>query len=259
MLSIDQLIGLGACLAALGAALATFMTVREMAKQRRAAYMPELVISEKIVSLQTSYDLEPKLFRFSRTFNMGSEQLESNIGPTIQIANVGLGSAKRIDAKWIIDANKIAKEISKIASKCSIDASFKYDARHGFLSIEGKEIHSIIHMVENQVRQQWIYLIPVSVDQQGIQLKIPPFFIDSYLFGMTAAFKEGSGDLGLEGRPILSVADLVLEYLDIQNNSYKKKYEFELEMTFGQMKPSTETDKSETYDFTVRLKAAEVE
>jgi hypothetical protein len=233
------------------------MTVREMVKQRRAAFMPELLINEKTVSLQTSYDTEHRLFKFDRTFNLGPDQPKSDPWQTIRIVNVGLGSAKRIQAKWTINVDKLAKEINKIASKCSIDARFKYDAGHGHLSIDGKEIHSIIHMVDNQVWQKWDYLLPASVDQQGLELRIPPFLIDSYLFAMTAAFKAESHSGGFEILPILSRADLAVEYSDIQNNSYKKRFKFELDMTYGDKKAATETDKSESYVFSGMFKATE--
>lgn len=257
MLTVDQVIGLAACLAAFVAALATFMTVREMAKQRRAAFMPELIINERAASLQARYDTQRKLFELNKTFQLTADQPESDYRQSIKIVNVGLGSAKKINARWTIDTEKMVKVINGIAAAHSINVRFKYDARLRCLWIEGKEINSILHMVENQVCQQTTHLLPASFDQEGIKLIIPPFFIESNLFCMTAAFKGGANGPGFKSLPILPAADLALEYLDIQDNRYKKRFRLKLDMLLVKKTPATEKDQFEIYDFEVGFNIAE--
>jgi len=254
MPSVDQWVSFAACLAAFIAALATFWTVREMARQRQASFMPELVINGRMVSLRTRYDTQQKHFEFHEPLQLENDTIKPEPYQSVRIINIGLGSAKRIRANWIIDVNKLAKEINKVAAMASIDTRLRYDTGLGTLMFEGKDTYAKCHMAKNQVGGQWNYLMPASVDEKGIELVIPPFFIEACLFGLTAVHKGDLFGKAMEGMEDQFVAGLDLSYLDIQDNSYRKSLGFEFKMLLSDMKPADETDKDEVFNFTMMFK-----
>lgn len=254
MPSVDQWVSFAACLAAFIAALATFLTVREMARQRKASFMPDLMISGRMVSLQTRYDTQQKHYKFREPLQLENDRLKPEQYQSVKIMNIGPGSAKRIRVNWIIDTDKLAREINKVAAKASIDTRLNYDTGLGALMFEGKDIYTTYHMVENQVGGQWDYLVPASVEGKGIDLVIPPFFIEACLFGLTALLKRELPAKAMRGLEGLFVTDLVLDYLDILGNPYRKSFKFGLEMMEGTKRPANETDKVEVFNFTMMFK-----
>lgn len=107
---------------ALAAALATFLTVREMSKQRRASYKPELALSRTHVyaeagtrsSVPTDWRRAPK--------SSDAELTETKSIPfSIQLTNIGLAAAKNTRLKWRFPLEAAVRNINALAKKISVE------------------------------------------------------------------------------------------------------------------------------------------
>ena len=98
VLTVDQFIAGASSVAALATALATFWTVREIAKQRKAAVRPDLISERQYAYV---YSEQPVLcLRHSWSRNkIENSQILQHSSYGLALINVGTGAAKRIRTK----------------------------------------------------------------------------------------------------------------------------------------------------------------
>jgi hypothetical protein len=100
---IDQYISAGSSLAAFLAALATFLTVWQIAKQRRATYRPEIIVMRGRVL--TTDDLKnpdlQSLLNWKRS-DMEEDTRTYFLGRKypLFLVNIGMGAATNVSAAW---------------------------------------------------------------------------------------------------------------------------------------------------------------
>jgi len=207
-------------------------------------------------TLHTKFDTQEGRYYFPADFGflVGNDKKIPDQWQSIKIMNIGLGSAKRIRAEWIIDADKLARGINEVAERASLDTRLKYVAGPVALEFEGKDWNKRYHFAGNQIVGHWNYLMPASFGEKGIDLVIPPFFIEACLFGLTANSKCAFADEVWQRLENLFKVDLVLSYLDIQNNAFKKSFKFDLQLMYSETRPANETDKDETSIFMLSFK-----
>jgi len=85
---ISAITGIAACFAA----VAAFLTVRQMAEQRRASYQPELIVARSSFTSGAKDAIDPFSFLDWREDNTQAAENASHERPySIRLANVGLG------------------------------------------------------------------------------------------------------------------------------------------------------------------------
>lgn len=143
----DQIIALIASLGAFFSALATFLTVRQIAKQREASYRPELVLSH--VSVECSKDaiaggLLPTSWVAKSEDSRGDSPPKTFVIP---LRNVGLGTAKSVVVSWSLPFEALVKEVNEMAQRTLSAAYLTFE--NGSLSIKPESLGNITSIWKN--------------------------------------------------------------------------------------------------------------
>ena len=99
-MTIDQVIALAASVGACLAAVATFLTVLEMVKQRASSYRPELIIAKVTFDATANADRDKDVPRNWRRTLAKNNWAPSSHYPwerfALPLVNIGLGAAKAV-------------------------------------------------------------------------------------------------------------------------------------------------------------------
>jgi hypothetical protein len=113
----DQFVALFASIGACLSAVATFLTVRQIAKQREASYRPELALSR--VYLECTKD---PLAQGPIPTLWAAKGQDGKTDPLIRrlslpLRNVGLGTAKGVSITWTFPFEDITTQVNELAQK----------------------------------------------------------------------------------------------------------------------------------------------
>jgi hypothetical protein len=145
-MTVDQGIALAASIGACLAAIATFLTVSQIAKQRSDSYRPEIVISP--VLFEAKLGSIPNDWRRwqSRFESVGDKNAVERF--SIPLVNIGLGSAKDVSIEWSFPIEDICEKLDSIANKVSTPLQFSYN--NGAFTIISHEKSSIAILLRNE-------------------------------------------------------------------------------------------------------------
>jgi len=181
-------------IAAMFAAFGTFITVREMKKQRIEQIRPDIFISDKLV-----------YFKFDSNKGYGS-YVNQNKLPELKIANVGLGYAKQIAFSWYIDINKYVDLIK----------GYEIGRKYIYKYIENQSLHTEggVIFLDNDLKQY----DAVYLKDKTYTINFPFSYLEilSFLYHLYLEEK-------LEPSEIPSI-ELNVDYKDAYNNLYKRKF-----------------------------------
>jgi len=227
-MTIDQIIALSASIGACLSAIATFLTVRQMIKQREESYRPELVLSRTFfegLKDPISQDPIPTHWVSKPDANGGGQT--SPIF-SLPLRNVGLGAAKAISVQWSFPIEETVNQANHLAQRTLTPAYFTL--KNGILSIKSDSIGTSASLWVNQQHDSLDYVLPAAVQKEPAHLKLPHAFIQLssallFLFG-----KEKDRKLF----PEIPVLKARLEYLDISNKTHTTVFDIKLEViVFG--------------------------
>ena len=199
--------------------MATFCTLREMKKQRAATYQPELVVSVKIFQGSA----KPKVIRVSKSWMQSKDEgqiiKESDmpeIFDRVPLCNIGLGAAKEIRALWSFPTNELVELINKKAQQTLTPLHVTFEKE--VMLIKSDNLIDECVFTKNESSKVIDYVLPVSVQLDPLNLKLPISYIDLTSLLIYLICKEGN-DL----RDFSKIPDikLQLEYRDIANARYK--------------------------------------
>ncbi len=167
----DQIVALLASLGACFSAIATFLTVRQIAKQREASYRPELAISRvflectkdpiapgPIPTLWIAKSEDGKTDSLSRTFSLS-------------LRNVGLGTAKSVSVSWSFPFEGITKQVNELAQRTLSAAYFTFEKES--LSLNSEDFGKTTSMWMNQKQETLDYVLPAAVHHEPVMLTLP--------------------------------------------------------------------------------------
>lgn len=207
--------------------LATFLTMfivlftlLEMAKQRRSAYRPDIIITpphyfvycrarhKRILSMTISSEELSE-------FGTSDRQRHDVIG--LSGFNIGLGSAKSIDVTWDYSIHDLIRSISERDTK----GSFTIHKLPGsLLSLEIPEVMRTMSNTDHQ--ESFDYLLPTHVTNEAIQIRLPPAYLSltSALLCLQWATAE-HWDTQISQLPLVRMS---VRYTDIGNNRHEKSF-----------------------------------
>ena len=207
------------------AAIATFLTVREIIKQRKSSYRPELVLS-KIVFC-ASADMRrgrnlPALWTNDHKVTENSREIE------IPLSNIGMGAAKSVVVKWDFPITEALSLVENIHSDANDEASFTF--KSDILTIKSKLLGSFSSMWGNQKTQMLDYVLPASIQTEPTTIKIPHAYMALVSSLMYLAAQKDLLEL-----PAIAPLTATFEYRDIADERRKAAYniEFGLIALFG--------------------------
>jgi len=220
-MTIDQVVALMASIGACMSAIAAFLTVRQISKQREASYRPEFVVSRtefNAISNSSDKKLIPD------TWILKNDEQEINLLKTfsVPLRNVGLGSAKNVNVEWSFPIETLTKNVNELAQKALIPAYFTYENQ--VLELKSDNVGSSASMWKNQQKHRIDFVLPSSIDQIPVTLILPHSYIQlvSALIYFAA---KGNNYSFLEKIPKLTID---LNYLDIGGKQHYSRFFIEI-------------------------------
>lgn len=216
-MTIDQIIALSASVGAFLAAIATFLTVRQMVQQREASYRPELVISRTLFEGSQDPITKGEL----PTHWVPKPDIASDSSPmfSMPLVNVGLGAAKSLSVKWSFPIEEMVGQINDLAQRTLTPAYF--DLKDGAMSIKSESLGSGTSMWRNQQQDSLDYVLPVTVQNSSGRLRLPLVFIQlssAYLY-LSAKDKDR------KSIPDIPLLRAHVEYLDIGDKPHSADFD----------------------------------
>jgi hypothetical protein len=209
----SDIIGLFSGVATSGAAIATFLTVREIKKQRESSYLPDLCIDPFTLKVYGQISTKDILsFEFSevdtKNGTVNDENKRRNIA--FKIKNIGLGVAKKINFAWEFDCDKFVEIIKKIDGYDStLPNSFAIRCGKALLTVdEDMSSMSPLH---------------------AASMKIPFIIWAHYLFYFCLQYETKNNYFPDYSAGVLSKLPkpkLTITFADIQNKIHKKEIFF---------------------------------
>lgn len=174
-MNISSWISLASSIGAMSAALIALFTLRELSRQRKSSYKPDLCIIQNSFHLRglELLDQEMCLALDWVTQDSAEVQEESLSRPSIRLVNIGLGAAKKVKAAWHFNYEKVLLEINQMAQRNCLPFFIERDEL--FLALKSKE--AVLYVVGMQLfSSDFEYLLPSSIDSVGRELYFPPSY-----------------------------------------------------------------------------------
>ena len=174
-MTIDQIVALLASMGACLAAVAAFLTVRQIAKQRDASYRPELALSRTDIDGSENPIAKCPLptFWIKKSENGEADTISRSFAISLQ--NIGLGTAKGVVVAWSFPISETVKELTQIAQRTLTPAYFTY--KEGALSVESDILGTSTSFWRNQERDSIDYVLPAGVQMEPVMLRLPHAYI----------------------------------------------------------------------------------
>ncbi|WP_322517799.1 hypothetical protein SR870_09925 [Rhodopseudomonas palustris] len=228
-MSIDQGIALLSSIGACMAAIATFLTVLQISKQRRASYRPELVLSRTPFEGGTAEAANcrlPDLWNAQRQDNEADEKAKPARDWSflaVPLANIGLGAARGVNVSWSFPIEDLADQLNKRAQQTLTPAYFTFV--NGVFSLKSERLGNWTSLWLNQKSEHVDFVVPIAIQRDLLMLKIP----HAYVAGVSALLVLGvdQKDSSFPDIPSLCVE---LEYSDIANERYSSSFEIEFHL-----------------------------
>lgn len=216
----DQWIALLASVGACLSALATFLTVRQIAKQREATYRPELAISRvhfKANPNPVASGALPTMWGACDTKAMDTPINLEDL--PLPLRNIGLGAARAVDLQWSFDLAGTARLANDLARRALIPAYFRVENEN--LSIKSPDLGNGTSMWRNQRQIRIDFVLPSSVEKEPVPVRLPHAYVTlvAALVYLTAKVKDGVHSVEL---PSLTAA---FTYNDIGGGGHEQIFE----------------------------------
>jgi hypothetical protein len=223
-MTIDQIIALAASVGSCFAAVATFLTVAQIAKQRKAAYRPEIAPSRtQIEGTVGSFEKGAQQISLRTVDSEGAVVDKNNTsnGLAIPIANIGLGSAKDIVITWDFPISELVEELNKRAQRTFTPAYFTFE--NGILSAKSDATNQWSSMWDNQQKDSLDYVLSAAIQRDPTMLVVPHAYISSVSALIALAIKEEATSF-----PEIPKLKLRFDYRDIGDESHFSNFSAEL-------------------------------
>ncbi|PWE14916.1 hypothetical protein [Alcaligenes faecalis] len=206
----DQWIALAASVGACLSALATFLTVRQIARQREASFRPELAMS------QVHFEAGPDPIRagllptkwIARNWK-GKEMPATFEELSLPLRNIGLGSARGVHLHWDFDLAGTVKSANELAQRTLTPAYFSID--DWGVSIKSEALGNGSSLWKNQREVVIDFVLPASIDKEPVLVRLP----DAYVQLAAALIYLRSRDKGREHSFELPSLNAAFKFSDI--------------------------------------------
>lgn len=223
----DQIIAVSASVGACMSALATFLTVLQIARQRESSYRPELAISRTFFSSTTDPLAEGLIPGVWTEHEVQQAEEASTVRRTqfaVPLRNIGLGTAKTVDVSWAFDIGELTKRVNDLAQLSSTPAQLSYES--GTLHLKSENVGTFTSMWCNQKHSSMDYVMSAAVDNKPGRLVLPHAYIQlvSALVFFTATEKN-HGTF-----PEIPRLTLQLDYRDIGDQKHRATFAVQCEL-----------------------------
>ena len=220
-MTVDQFVALGASVGACLSAIAAFLTIRQIARQREASYRPELALSRTAIrSTRDNEKALPTLWTESSNPEPAKAEWPGR-RLVLAVRNVGLGTAKRVSVSWSFPIEEAVQNANQLAG---VSRVLKYEA--GRLKLHMDDKLQVSSMWRNQQRDSIDYIMPASIEREPTLLTVPHAYalVVSALVFFYAKTRNSQMELSL---PVLR---LDMSYSDISQLTHSESFEIRCEI-----------------------------
>lgn len=218
-MTIDQIIAVSASVAGCLSALAAFLAVREMVKERRESYRPDLALSAMyFVGIPDPLLGGPLPMLWIAGLQADLSKVNSRFFE-VPLRNVGLGAAKQITATWSLDVEDFAREVNALAVRAGTEARVSYTGET--VSLESEVLKGHVSFWKNQRVRTIDYLLPASVEIKAFQLELPMTYIMLSTLLIHLGFKEENRGSSL----VVPTLGVTFDYSDIGGVKHQVSYD----------------------------------
>lgn len=179
-MDLDQCIALitsiGTCLAA----VATFLTVRQIKIQRELTCHPEILIPLTFFGGTASKNTFPIYWKRKDVVKEEPEKPDTTLlhipDFKVDLYNIGLGVAKDITVSWSFPIDDIVKDINDLA-QCTMTAVYISFTNNNALSIKSASFTDCTIFWENEKEQKIDFILPTAINKNPSLLKLPLSYI----------------------------------------------------------------------------------
>jgi hypothetical protein len=222
-MTFDQYISAGASVGAFLAAFATFLTVWQIAKQRRATYRPDIVVmrARVITTDELNDESIAPLLKWKRSEEEADrDDFFGNDYPLL-LVNIGMGAATSVSTKWGFPMESFISATRRIAQERGLPEEIEFRNNGGVSHVRPQ----ITSFWRNQQDGYFDYLLPASIDHKPIRLDLPSAYILAVAAHMSLFLKVfGEED---SKAPQVPPLELSLEFNDIAGQRHRTSYEIE--------------------------------
>tara|TARA_R110000796_G_scaffold14011_9_gene45315 strand:- start:94225 stop:94983 length:759 start_codon:yes stop_codon:yes gene_type:complete len=153
-------------------AMATFLTVRQIAKQREASYRPELVFATAVYE---AWSAQNNIHW--KCSSLSSESKRENFA-RITFINIGLGAAKEVAIEWDFDIQKAVTLVNSAAQKALAEGYVENET--GSVHFNSKNGGNASHIWTNQKNRNLDYILSNSEGLREKSLELPSAYLSLY-------------------------------------------------------------------------------
>jgi hypothetical protein len=221
----DQIIALAASVAACMSAIATFLTVRQIAMQREASYRPKLAFSRVYFEAGTRQILAGPLPQQWVVRDPGPSAPEFLEDLALPLRNVGLGAARAVSLVWSFDIEQVVERVNHAAQRTLTPAYFSIDETG--VSIKSEVIGDSHSMWRNQREALIDFVLPASVQNEPVSVRLPHAYIQ---LCAALVFLE-SKDKDIKRAFELPSLCATLAFKDIGGSGHSAVFDIEVQLT----------------------------
>jgi hypothetical protein len=225
-MSIDQVISLAASIGACLSAIAAFLAVKQVSKQRESSYKPELVLAKTAfdcLSNPLSQGEIPDTWLIRRGNEEEKNYLQSFSMP---LRNVGLGAAKSVKVSWSFPMENVVSNVNELAQKSLVPAYFEYE--NGMLSLKSDELGCSTSMWKNQKKENIDFVLPAQIDNSPVELQLPHAYIQIVSALVYFSVKSES----IKSFPEIPALNVGIEFNDIGGSKHSAQFSISTHISF---------------------------
>ena len=216
--------------------LIAIFTLVEVKKQRHSYYKPDILIKTFLVAISKSPVLKKEELLEYKTcdfndYSNNYNEVKYEVSAKYKVENLGFGIAKNVKCQWKFDAEKAIQLINKeLPQKYSFSLHESLNLYFLRNSIDEDFYYSASANIEEHAID---YIAPINIHSHSHFHTVPDIIIYAhYLF---LIFRVGLLEKEAQNFNIFRfknykfpIPSLIIEYRDLNNKKYKKKYKFEL-------------------------------
>ncbi|MCP2089330.1 UNVERIFIED_ORG: hypothetical protein J2Y81_005417 [Paraburkholderia sediminicola] len=229
-MTIDQVIALSSSIGAFLSAGATFLTVREMQKQRSASFRPELVFPRvHFCANKNPISATPIPSEWQEDTSGSGVFADSENAPprkslAIPILNVGLGAARSVSLVWSFPVDDMIFQANTYAKTGTSSIAFSVDKVGISLTQDGGRGETSLW--RNQQHVTLDYVLPTSSEVTHQTISLP----HAYTFLCSAWIHLGMTRKGGLASVELPPLTATIEYLDIADQLHRRQFTFKADI-----------------------------
>jgi hypothetical protein len=221
----DQLIALSASLGAFVSAFATFLTIREMKRQREDSYRPELVFMGSAFECISDPKIKGKVPIVWHPSLNGVRQDTTSYFTYVSLYNIGLGSAKNLQITWDYPFSILVSELNNLTNKYFSTSFFRFE--NGVLFFDSETHGNMVSNWRTQQQCRLNYVLPSSTKTDSLQVTLP----HAYILIVSAIVYFGAITEDIEMIENIPELKVHIDYYDIANKKHSVNYSFNFSPT----------------------------